>query len=463
MALKARETNGHRPTASEQEAEHSRVPLRVPSASIGHPWALDQAAGGSAEGHDSSHRQEPDASSPRAGSARARFLELARDFPAQVGLHIQVQRTVADLYKLSGWALLTTTGWASVAGGKLRLTNRAFDRLDRTDEIGGIWEPVGPGGAPLPEGLAPSYSSLRALAIGEVARLQTGSSDRTRYACGARVVEIAVEHTSDGDDTRIVLVRNVTDLANAEAELAEVQARLVQRERMHIVGDLALGIAHDLGNLLGALGLRTQVLQADPSCRAAQGTNIDAMERTLESARGLITRLQSIARPRDTTPRPVQLTSVLSSAIEIASMGFDSTTRMPRPMNIETHLPDLPPVMGSEEELRNVFINLLVNAQHAMPDGGRIDIIGTVEDGAVVVRIADNGKGIPEEDLPRIFEPFFSGKGSNGTGLGLALAKDTLSRMGGSITARNRSEGGACFELRFGQYHAPLVRLRGPF
>ncbi|HEY6394013.1 MAG TPA: ATP-binding protein, partial [Candidatus Binataceae bacterium] len=119
-----------------------------------------------------------------------------------------------------------------------------------------------------------------------------------------------------------------------------------------------------------------------------------------------------------------------------------------------TEVSELPPVSAIGAELRHVLVNLIFNARDAMPQGGTITITGAVENGAVVVRVVDSGIGIPAENLNRVFEPFFTTKGGRGTGLGLSMAYGVMTRLGGSIAASNRPEGGAVFTLTFPLYRA---------
>jgi signal transduction histidine kinase len=106
-------------------------------------------------------------------------------------------------------------------------------------------------------------------------------------------------------------------------------------------------------------------------------------------------------------------------------------------------------VLGEAANLRYVFINLLLNARDAMPNGGTIRVRGTHTGSRVVITVEDEGTGIPKAHLHSIFRPFFTTKGSHGTGLGLSMAYGVMSRVGGSITAANRPEGGAVFTLTF--------------
>jgi signal transduction histidine kinase len=118
--------------------------------------------------------------------------------------------------------------------------------------------------------------------------------------------------------------------------------------------------------------------------------------------------------------------------------------------------PALPDVWGSADDLRNVFLHLLLNARDAMPNGGSIWLSADVLDDAVLVHVEDEGIGIAPALADRIFEPFFTTKKRDGTGIGLALARQTMRQAGGDITAKNGNAGGACFELRFALPYPPF-------
>ena len=96
-----------------------------------------------------------------------------------------------------------------------------------------------------------------------------------------------------------------------------------------------------------------------------------------------------------------------------------------------------------------LLVNLMLNAAQAMAGRGRIEVAcGRLEDGRICVRIRDTGPGIPEEDMQRVFEPFFTTKApGEGTGLGLAICNEIVQELGGSLSAGNHPEGGACMEL----------------
>ena len=136
-------------------------------------------------------------------------------------------------------------------------------------------------------------------------------------------------------------------------------------------------------------------------------------------------------------------------SVDIAETSFRIPSDGRESVRIRTTLPELPKVTGSPEDLLHLFINLLINARHAMTAGGTITVIGAYDGELVTVKVEDEGTGIPAASLEQIFEPFFTTKGLDGSGMGLAVARETMRRLGGSISASNRPAGGACFELRF--------------
>jgi signal transduction histidine kinase len=220
-------------------------------------------------------------------------------------------------------------------------------------------------------------------------------------------------------------------------------------ERLVSLGQLVSGVVHDLASSLGALRLRLQLLEADPELLLRYGKTLSGMEQIVEDGMTRVERLRDLVRARHARPlERVALTGVVSGAIDLVRSEVERGGREGR-IRIDSEVPELPEVPGVAAELRHVLVNLLLNARDAMPDGGRIRVTAGMERGRVVVRVEDEGAGIPPEHLPRIFEPFFTTKGSQGLGLGLSMAKEVMERVGGSLSAENRSGGGARFTLSF--------------
>jgi PAS domain S-box-containing protein len=255
----------------------------------------------------------------------------------------------------------------------------------------------------------------------------------------------------NGRDCVLVVGHDVSARVLAEDELRRNRQVLVNQERLKAVGELASGIAHDLNNSLNALRLRIELLCADSALFSRHSDALQLISRIIRDAASTIGRLQDFARRRHDRPvESVNLNAVISESVDIAKSTLEEKNFLSnRSIRVEVEAPALPFVLGDPGELRQIFLNLLLNAQDAMPVGGTIRITGRRESEAIVIRVEDEGQGIPPEHLSRIFDPFFSTKGERGTGLGLSIAYGAMARIGGSICAANRPNGGAVFTLSF--------------
>jgi PAS domain S-box-containing protein len=267
----------------------------------------------------------------------------------------------------------------------------------------------------------------------------------------------------DGRACVLVVGQDITARVQAEEELRRNREVLLNQERLKAVGELASGIAHDLNNSLNALRLRVELLCADSTLSPRHNESLQLISRIVRDAGSTIGRLQDFARRRHDRPvESVNLNAVITQSVEIAKSTLEEKNFLSdRSIRVEMDVPGLPLVLGDPGEMRQIFLNLLLNAQDAMPVGGTIRITGRSEGEAIVIRVEDEGEGIPPEHLNHVFDPFFSTKGEGGTGLGLSIAYGAMSRIGGSIFAANRAEGGAVFTLSFPLAHAQPIRTSG--
>jgi signal transduction histidine kinase len=229
------------------------------------------------------------------------------------------------------------------------------------------------------------------------------------------------------------------------------QQAVARQEQLHALGELAAGVAHDVSNTLAAIALRLSALKRDEVCMEAQGENIEAISRILQEGSEMVRKLQRLGqRDEHRPPEWVDVAATIRSAVEMAQSGLRY-----RALNdgidirIDVVLPQLPFIRGWSDEVRRVFVNLLLNARDALPGGGRIVVKARADARRVVVTVADDGVGIQQAALPRLFEPFFTTKGIAGSGMGLATALRVMRMMGGEITAANGATGGAVFRLTF--------------
>ena len=238
----------------------------------------------------------------------------------------------------------------------------------------------------------------------------------------------------------------------AEAEVLRGRETLVLQERMRIAGQLASGIAHDLNNTLNIMKLRLDVLARDEIVRARHPERLQALARAIDDGARTVARVRDLGRsPNQDGDEPAKLPEIIVQAIELARSSIEGRPALSGAsiQIISDVQENLPPVTGPASDMRQIFLNLLLNAADAVGRQGQIIISSMQQDDAVVITVSDNGTGIPVEHIDHIFEPFFTTKGAQGTGLGLSSARQIMESIGGSINATNRADRGATFALSF--------------
>jgi signal transduction histidine kinase len=245
------------------------------------------------------------------------------------------------------------------------------------------------------------------------------------------------------------LAAKVAELEAASTRLAQAREDLLRSERLATVGRLAAGLAHEIGNPLGAIAGYVEIARvrlpanADPDLTEAVGRIAEAAARIDRTIRDLL----DLARPAPARLASLDLGAELATAVRLARVQERF-----RQVEVETRLaPGLPPVLADGHQLGQVLLNLLLNAGDAMRGQGRVVLsAGSAEGGAAVeLSVADAGPGILPEHLPRLFEPFFTTKEpGEGTGLGLAISHRIVESLGGALAAENGAGGGAVFRVR---------------
>lgn len=376
---------------------------------------------------------------------RERYAELCRRHARLVEKHEAVAVHGASVALLALAAMrASATAVATIRDGRCLVRNQRWLRIARAR--GGAWRAPGARA----EDRAP-VRSLEALALeradGLLRSPRATHVERLERSEGT-VVELRLERARVEPPLVLALISDVSADVRRGRELERVRTAIETQERLRAVGELASGTAHDLNNTLHALQLRLSRLRACVAGCPEHTEDLRVVERISSDAAARVRRLQDLARRREDVPdERVDLRAVIAGAVELARP--DDAHPAPR-VAIDVALPSLPPVVGNAVELGHVFVNLFLNGKDAMPGGGRIAVTGAAApDGAVEIQVADEGTGIPAENLERIFDPFFTTKGRRGTGLGLSMAAGVMRRLGGDIRAENRPGGGAAFTLRF--------------
>ncbi len=277
----------------------------------------------------------------------------------------------------------------------------------------------------------------------------------------------------------IVLVEDISQRVATEKELIGLRRHLLQQDKMASIGLLASGIAHEINNPLGFissnivtlkkyrerlesyLGALEQALQGDNREECLMGINaireslkIDRIRKELpqlieESADGtgrikaIITDLKRFIRTDESSPmEPADLNECIRSVITIVNNEIKYVA------TLSLDLGELPLVSCNPQQISQVLMNLLINAAQAIVSQGEITLKSRHETGLVHITVRDSGCGIPDEEIPRIFQPFFTTKEiGRGTGLGLSISSDIIRRHGGSIRVESSVGVGSLFTI----------------
>lgn len=237
-------------------------------------------------------------------------------------------------------------------------------------------------------------------------------------------------------------------------ELERTQDQLIQSARLAAVGKLAEGAAHELNNPLAVIVGYTQLLLEDVKSADPVYEDLISIDEAAQRAQNIVHALLSFASQSEPSNREtLNVVPVLQIAVELVRHQAETSG-----IAIDqTHEPDLPPVLGDSEQLRQACLNILTNAVQAMPNGGTLRVSTRIcrEPQAdlpnlawVAIDIADTGRGIAPEDLPRIFDPFFTTRDvGEGMGLGLAVAHGVVNRHGGKILVESTPGEGSTFTI----------------
>jgi PAS domain S-box-containing protein len=327
--------------------------------------------------------------------------------------------------------------------------------LDTADRIHG-WNPAAErifelagseaSGRPVTEMMLPSdyADARRRLAAG--APMHTFETKGTTGRATALAVTLSALGGRDGTLSGLIaIVRDIT-------LQREMESQLQQSEKLTALGQLAGGIAHDFNNLLQAILGYAQLMKANVDNRQLLQRSLAIVESAAVDGSETVRRIQQFARLRpDEAFVPVDITQVARDAVAITQPRLDERrSRDGRPLEIQLDLHPVPGMSGRPAALTEMMTNLVLNAFDAMPDGGVLKIATrSGQARTIVLTVADNGVGMPDDVKQRIFEPFFSTKGEAGSGLGLAMVYSIVKRHGGEIRVDSELHRGTTFTITF--------------
>jgi two-component system NtrC family sensor kinase len=245
---------------------------------------------------------------------------------------------------------------------------------------------------------------------------------------------------------RLLLLDDVT-------QREQLEEQLLQTEKLTSLGLLAAGVAHEVNTPLAVISNYIQMLAKQLPGDDSRQKIIDKIVKQTFRASEIVNNLLNFSRTGAAEFAEVNLNELIEETLSLVAHPF----RTSRVTVLKTMGNELPLVLGSANRLQQVFLNLLMNARDAMPNGGMVEIRTAAQNGSVEVEVTDTGMGIPREILNRIFDPFFTTKSiGRGTGLGLSVSYGIVKEHNGIIDVRSTPGKGTSFRLEFPAVKKPI-------
>lgn len=299
---------------------------------------------------------------------------------------------------------------------------------------------------------------LGVLTIGSLLAIAAAIALARRIATPLRALAQAAEAIAEGDYRTVAvprsrdeigeLTRRFNQMSERLGRLQELETQLRRRDRLSALGQVGLGIAHEVRNPLGIIRTSTELVQSNPALGEGDARLLGyVIEETVRIDR-LISEFLAFARPAppDLQPlRPAELIERVLAVCEpqLAKAGVRTTLALEAPEAL---------IRGDERQIHAALLNLILNAIDAMPDGGSLTLRQQADAASVRIEVEDSGPGVAAADVEHVFDPFFTTK-AQGTGLGLAKAYSTMQGHDGSIEYLGTEGRGALFRLTFPRWH----------
>jgi len=275
-----------------------------------------------------------------------------------------------------------------------------------------------------------------------------------------RIVRLYLVPIEEPLDDAVQLARYAVILSDITRERAKTRQE-IENERVKSILELAAGVAHELGNPLNSLNIHLQLMQrqlqraeaTDENLKLGKALAVCGAE--VERLDSIITHFLEAIRPREPQLQDLDLIAPLEESVQFLGPELEGAG-----VRVDIELAStLPTIQGDRDQIKQVFFNIIKNARQAMQAGGVIRVRAFSDDEFVYIQIGDTGDGIAQEDLSKVFQPYYSTK-KEGHGLGMMIVERIMRDHGGQIGINSRPSVGTLVTLQFPQKHRRVRLLR---
>ncbi len=334
--------------------------------------------------------------------------------------HIQREGSAA------GWAVQHAQAWIS----------RDLRREHTRPDAGILWAENARWCVALP-------LSLRGEAVGVFSlsgheRVELGEDTLEALQLIAEQVAIATANAQLYAETRELAQDLERRVEERTRELRETQEQMMRSEKLAVATQLAAAIAHEINNPLQSMRLYLELMAENQANGTLEQKYFDVVQEQVDRIAGIVSRLlEQLYQPTEETITAIDLNAIITDLVNL----FDRQLRDSH-ITLDLELcPTLPTIMGARNGLRQVCLNVLLNAIESMPEGGTLNISSSRQGDRVCLTIADSGIGIPPDEVSRVFDPFYTTK-QHGTGLGLTVSYRTIQEHGGDLAIESEPGSG---------------------
>jgi signal transduction histidine kinase len=239
------------------------------------------------------------------------------------------------------------------------------------------------------------------------------------------------------------ILQRTADQLGSVYERVQANFEAMKRiEKLSAIGQLSAGFAHEIRNPLASIAGAAGILRRNEKLEPKHAKCVEIIASECDRLNGLLTNFLDFARPRRPHLQSVFIDSVLDNVLALASHGVRGKV-----LRFEKQVqPDLPRVECDPEQLEQVLLNLMINATEASPNDEAVTLSAATQDGNVAIQVIDHGYGVVPAHIDRLFDPFFTTK-EHGTGLGLPVAHQIMTQMGGTLSAQRNPGKGMTFSV----------------